>query len=283
MKNFTVPLLLLIGIATTSSAQPPCPGDNNGDGITTVDEIVAAVDAALNGCPLPTATTTPPLISGDCSSNPTPKFCSGPCPAGSPECGNTIGYCYNGSCVTECTPCSTRTPIPTPTPTCPLPPAGRTCTSSETYQCVDDQNGCPICDCMATQCDPPPTCIPCHSLICAPPDSRGCTSCVCEGPTPGPTCTPPPTPCFPPGHFTCPISGCFGCSACICKQPTATPTPPMVTPGPLPTNTERFPTCCQSDGSCRRPGFGAFLCVPGETSRYAPEVCNEETGRCGAP
>jgi len=36
-----------------------CPGDLNGDGIVTVDEILRAVNAALRGCPTPTATPVP--------------------------------------------------------------------------------------------------------------------------------------------------------------------------------------------------------------------------------
>jgi hypothetical protein len=50
------PVPLLIGLivaagATTATAR--CPGDFNLDENTTVDEIVAAVDSALNGCPAP--------------------------------------------------------------------------------------------------------------------------------------------------------------------------------------------------------------------------------------
>jgi hypothetical protein len=48
-----VAALLLVAVASTSVAQPFCPGDQNIDDSTTVDEIVAAVDAALNGCSAP--------------------------------------------------------------------------------------------------------------------------------------------------------------------------------------------------------------------------------------
>lgn len=44
-----------------SAAAQPCPGDLNGDGSVTVDEILVVVNTALNGCqPAPTATATQP-------------------------------------------------------------------------------------------------------------------------------------------------------------------------------------------------------------------------------
>jgi hypothetical protein len=43
----------LATLATAATAWARCPGDFNLDEATTVDEIVAAVDAALNGCPAP--------------------------------------------------------------------------------------------------------------------------------------------------------------------------------------------------------------------------------------
>lgn len=45
--------LLVMAVTGRGEAQPFCPGDSNIDDATTVDEIVAAVNAALNGCPLP--------------------------------------------------------------------------------------------------------------------------------------------------------------------------------------------------------------------------------------
>lgn len=54
--------MLLVG---TSSAQ--CPGDNDGSGDVTVDEVVAAVNSALNGCsPVPTPTPEPIEPQGSC-------------------------------------------------------------------------------------------------------------------------------------------------------------------------------------------------------------------------
>jgi hypothetical protein len=45
-------LVLAIAIATLPAAAPavPCPGDLNGDGIVTINEIIEAVNAALNSC-----------------------------------------------------------------------------------------------------------------------------------------------------------------------------------------------------------------------------------------
>jgi hypothetical protein len=43
----------LLTVATVATSWARCPGDFNLDETTTVDEIVAAVNAALNGCPAP--------------------------------------------------------------------------------------------------------------------------------------------------------------------------------------------------------------------------------------
>ncbi len=44
-----------------------CPGDLNGDGQVTVDEVVRSVDAALNGCgPAPTPTAPPQCATRFC-------------------------------------------------------------------------------------------------------------------------------------------------------------------------------------------------------------------------
>ncbi len=43
----------VLTVATANSGWARCPGDFNLDELTTVDEIVAAVDSALNGCPAP--------------------------------------------------------------------------------------------------------------------------------------------------------------------------------------------------------------------------------------
>ena len=69
MKSWCVGLLVMIGIAPMSEAQLSCPGDINGDGVTTVDEIVASVNAALNGCaePQPTPTCPPPSAGRTCT------------------------------------------------------------------------------------------------------------------------------------------------------------------------------------------------------------------------
>jgi len=50
--------------AALNGCEAPCPGDLNEDGATTIDEIVTAVGVVLNGCPAtpsPTATSTPPI------------------------------------------------------------------------------------------------------------------------------------------------------------------------------------------------------------------------------
>ena len=46
-------LIPLVAFVTATAAWARCPGDFNLDEMTTVDEIVASVDAALNGCPAP--------------------------------------------------------------------------------------------------------------------------------------------------------------------------------------------------------------------------------------
>jgi hypothetical protein len=50
MKRSIAVVALLLAAAPSVSEAQRCPGDNNGDGVTTVDEIVASVDSALNGC-----------------------------------------------------------------------------------------------------------------------------------------------------------------------------------------------------------------------------------------
>lgn len=44
---------------SVSGTVPNCPGDLNHDGMVTLDEILRALSAALNGCPTPTATSVP--------------------------------------------------------------------------------------------------------------------------------------------------------------------------------------------------------------------------------
>jgi len=63
-------------------AEPSCPGDLNGDNMVTVDELVTAVDAALNGCPEPGAvqSTLPATGQTQCDQG---NGTLGPCP-GSP-------------------------------------------------------------------------------------------------------------------------------------------------------------------------------------------------------
>src|SRR5262249_23218932 len=61
-------ILLCVGVLAmpAAGALPACPGDLNGDGKTTVDEIVAAVDAALTGCSAaPSIVSAPPVCAGD--------------------------------------------------------------------------------------------------------------------------------------------------------------------------------------------------------------------------
>jgi hypothetical protein len=82
-------LVIIVAIALGQAGADACvSADTDANDHITVDEIVTAVDAALNGCQ-----------------------------------------------------------TPTPTPTCAPPPAGRTCTQFEVYQCVTGEDGCPICDC----------------------------------------------------------------------------------------------------------------------------------------
>lgn len=66
MNDYRAPLLAALAaslmIASPASAQP-CPGDLNGDGSVTVDEILVVVNTALNGCnPIPTATPSAPSL-----------------------------------------------------------------------------------------------------------------------------------------------------------------------------------------------------------------------------
>lgn len=60
MRNRTITLTLLgvLGMARVTSAQP-CPGDLNGDNEVTIDEVIVAINSALNGCTAAAATPTP--------------------------------------------------------------------------------------------------------------------------------------------------------------------------------------------------------------------------------
>jgi hypothetical protein len=51
---------------------PSCPEDLNGDGMVTVDEILRAVNAALSGCPTPTATPVPSTPTATATETTTP-------------------------------------------------------------------------------------------------------------------------------------------------------------------------------------------------------------------
>ena len=317
MKNWTAALLLLLCAVATSEAQLSCPGDNNGDGETTVDEIVAAIVAALDGCA-----------------------------------------------------------AAQPTPTCPPPPAGRTCTPYETYECVTDDFGCSLCDCcnfegvggccqlsagcfdliyggdaaecvvhrhgyivsgcpIAASCDASTrSCTqhpPSESQPTCPGDNNGdgvttvdeivaAVDAALNGcPVATPTSTPKPTatvtPTFPLCSLAtrlpdvlCPDEGlactmctfnpcrrdgrdgrcdCSFSSTCTCdtEGPTVTSTPlcrvETPTPGPLPTNTEFFPTCCSSIAGCRDPRLsGGILCHFDESSFGSPFTRNAASGRC---
>ena len=48
--------LIALTLAPRATLAQPCPGDLNGDGAVTVNEIIVAVSASLNGCPLPSPT-----------------------------------------------------------------------------------------------------------------------------------------------------------------------------------------------------------------------------------
>lgn len=74
--NVTLLVALLFGRPVAAPAQT-CPGDLNGDHEVTIDEVITAVNAALNGCPagpsptasatpspIPIATPTPPPVTG---------------------------------------------------------------------------------------------------------------------------------------------------------------------------------------------------------------------------
>ena len=59
--------LTVILYSTSSSVAQSCPGDLNGDGEVTIDEILRAVNAALDGCPAaPTPTPQPPCAERLC-------------------------------------------------------------------------------------------------------------------------------------------------------------------------------------------------------------------------
>lgn len=60
MTRILAVLLLLASVAHSQE----CPGDANGDGTVTVDEIVRAVDSGLNGCVEPTELETLASIAG---------------------------------------------------------------------------------------------------------------------------------------------------------------------------------------------------------------------------
>jgi hypothetical protein len=257
-------ILLLASVASTSEAELTCPGDSNLDGQTTIDEIMAAVVAALDGCA-----------------------------------------------------------AVVPTPTCPPPPAGRTCTPFETYQCVTDLFGCQVCDCCNFEsvggcCQLSDGCFglesggdaaecvvnrhgqivsgcPIHAFCDAstatckqqlPPDRR----LLCPGDNDGDGVT-------TVDEIVAGIDAALnGCGATPTPEPPATASSTIAqctsptrgcgevetpTPGPLATNTEFFPTCCQFQGRCRDPrSGGAFLCSRDEQSFGAPHVCNVETGEC---
>ncbi len=54
MKNvarWLLPVSLLCSLSVSTAQADSCPGDVNGDGEVTVDELVRAVNHALNGCP----------------------------------------------------------------------------------------------------------------------------------------------------------------------------------------------------------------------------------------
>ena len=59
-RGWTVAVVLLAGLTAgvRSAVAQQCPGDLNGDNVVTVDEIIAAVNAALSGCLPSTATPT---------------------------------------------------------------------------------------------------------------------------------------------------------------------------------------------------------------------------------
>ncbi len=66
-------ILTMADAALNGCPDGGCPGDLNGDGFVTVDEILQAVGAALNGCPgaIPTATTSATATATDPPSTPT--------------------------------------------------------------------------------------------------------------------------------------------------------------------------------------------------------------------
>ncbi len=55
---FTIALLGILGTGRLANAQQ-CPGDLNGDNEVTIDEVIVAINSALNGCSAPAATPTP--------------------------------------------------------------------------------------------------------------------------------------------------------------------------------------------------------------------------------
>ena len=135
-------LLTMVNIALGTTPVSTCrAGDANGDGRITIDELLAAVSNALNGCgvflPTPTPTFTGKLGLGamctsaaQCQSG----FCTdslccntSACPVGK-VCGSS------GVCVVSPPPTATPPPTSTPTATPQPQPTGRLCTSGS--QCV---------------------------------------------------------------------------------------------------------------------------------------------------
>jgi parallel beta-helix repeat protein len=53
-------IVIVLDLTTALALAQQCPGDLNGDGVVTVDEILTAVNAALDGCPQPTPPPAPP-------------------------------------------------------------------------------------------------------------------------------------------------------------------------------------------------------------------------------
>lgn len=97
-------LVLLAGILATPTAANDCPGDLNGDNEVTIDEIITAINSALNGCP-----DTAPALSVGC-----PGDLNGDNQVTIDEIITAVITALNG--------CPTPTPSPTGTPGPPLTP-----------------------------------------------------------------------------------------------------------------------------------------------------------------
>jgi len=269
-------LIMLVNIALGSAPLDVCPqalDERFCPGEVFVDCILRAVNNALFGCL--DITPTPTAIQ-DCRGVPNQPihFCLGVC-QGRPDCPLATGFCENGSCVTECTPCPTQTPTSTATNTLP--------------ECIDTPTPLPD-----FGCDPSMCFTQCrlygrdgHCHVFSPNGMPETCACDTEGPTatipapcqmkptatptPTPTCLPPPAgrTCAPFEVYKC-VTDESGCSICDCCS------------------FEDVGSCCQLPAGCFQMIHGSDYseCVSTVRQGYVVSgcpihaFCNDATGQC---